>query len=124
MNNRILVVDDEVSILIAYKKLLSTSEIEVDTVETTEDALQCLREKIYSALIVDLRLTDSIRQDGFEVIKSFKTNSPKTKIIMMTGYGNSEVINQALKLGVDFYCEKPVTINLLRNVLKNCGIVY
>lgn len=122
MNQRILIVDDEKAILLAFKKLLKSPNIEVDTAETMGEADNLLKENIYQAVIVDLRLTGVHGEEGLEIIKYVKELHPQTNVILVTGFGSSAVMEKAQALGAAFYFEKPVSSEVLKNALKSLNI--
>jgi len=123
MKQRILIVDDEKAILVAFKKLLQSSHMVVDTAETIGEAENLLEENIYNAAIIDLRLTGVNGEEGLEIIKHIKEFYPQTNVILVTGYGSSAVMERAQALGSAFYFEKPVSIEILKNALKSLNIV-
>jgi DNA-binding NtrC family response regulator len=121
MQQRILIVDDEKAILIAFKKLLRSGNIEVDAAETIDEAENLLKKHIYNVAIVDLRLTGVNGEEGLTIIKHIKEFYSQTEIILVTGYGNSFVMEKAQSLGVAFYFEKPVSSQTLKDALKSLG---
>jgi DNA-binding NtrC family response regulator len=123
MAKKLLVIDDEVAFLIALRKLLSEPDIEVDTAETMEDSMSLLESKPYDAVIADIRLTGVQRKEGIMILDHVKKNHSDTKVIMMTGYGNPEVMQEAYSLGADFYFEKPVSVSVLKGALQKLGIM-
>jgi DNA-binding NtrC family response regulator len=123
MKQRILIVDDEKAILLAFKKLLKSPNIEVDTAETIAETEDLLKKNIYNAAIVDLRLTGVDGEEGLNIIKHIKEFYPETVVILVTGYGSSAVMEIAQSLGASFYFEKPVSIEVLKNALKSLNIV-
>ena len=92
MQHRILIIDDEKAILIAFKKLLRSENIEVDTAETIDEAENLLKEHLYNVAIVDLRLTGVTGEEGLTIIKHIKEFYPRTEVILVTGYGNASVM--------------------------------
>ncbi len=123
MPKHIMVIDDEATILMAFKKLLQCPEVEVDTAETMEDALAMLNKKFYDAVIADLRLTGFSGEEGLEIIRYIKTHSSETHVILITAYGNQDIMKKAHNLGAAFYFEKPVSTNIIKNALKILGVV-
>ena len=123
MKQRILIVDDEKAILLAFKKLLKSPNIDVDTAETVAETEDLLKNNTYNAAIVDLRLTGVDGDEGLNIIKHIKEFYPPTNVIMVTGYGSSAVMEIAQSLGAAFYFEKPVSIEVLKNALKSLNIV-
>jgi DNA-binding NtrC family response regulator len=119
---RILVVDDEEAILLAFRKLLSRPNVEVDTCECIEDAKRNLDSIYYDAVIADLRLSGTLGQEGFEIISYIRSKSKETRIALITAYGSSGTLEKAMSLGADFYFEKPVSMQNLNEVLESIGI--
>ncbi len=122
-NKRLLVVDDEVAFLIALRKLLSEPGIEVDTAETMEDSMGLLENNEYDAVIADIRLTGVQRREGIQILDYVKKTHKATKVIMMTGFGSPDVMQEAYSLGADFYFEKPVSVSVLKGALHKLGIM-
>jgi DNA-binding NtrC family response regulator len=123
MKQRILIVDDEKAILLAFKKLLKSPNIDVDTAETIGETEDLLKRNIYNAAIVDLRLTGVDGEEGLKIMKHIKEFYPETNVILVTGYGSSAVMEKAQALGAAFYFEKPVSIEILKNALKSLNII-
>ncbi len=86
MKQRILIVDDEKAILMAFKKLLSSGNVDVDTAETIDETENLLKENIYNVAMVDLRLTGVTGEEGLVIIKYIKEFYPRTEVILVTGY--------------------------------------
>ena len=118
---RILVVDDETVFLSAIKKVLEGPDIKVDTAETREDAEKLLEEHDYNAVVIDVRLTGSDGEEGFEIARFVKKERPGTRVILMTAYGNPEMKDKIDRLGIDCYLEKPVPIEVIRDALNGAG---
>ncbi len=123
MKQRILIVDDEKAILMAFKKLLSNGNIEVDTAETIDQAEDLLKENIYNVAIVDLRLTGVTGEQGLIIIKYIKEFYSQTEVILVTGYGSSSIMERAQTMGTAFYFEKPISAQTLKDALQSLGVV-
>lgn len=63
----------------------------------------------------DIVLTDIIMpsMSGLELAKKIKEISPKTKIIVVTAYGSSEYLMEAIEIGVDGFLTKPISLDVL-----------
>jgi DNA-binding NtrC family response regulator len=122
MSKHVLLVDDETAILMAFKKLLQGPGIEIDTADTMESAQSALNARNYDAVIADLRLGDTGGEEGLEILRFVKKQNPSTPTILITAYGNPEVMEKTFKLGADLYLEKPVSSNTLRDALKKLGV--
>jgi DNA-binding NtrC family response regulator len=122
MTKHVLLVDDESAILMAFKKLLQGPGIEIDTADSMESAQSALHARNYDAVIADLRLGDTGGEEGLEILRFVKKQNPATPTILITAYGNPEVMEKTFKLGADLYLEKPVSSNTLRDALQNLGV--
>ena len=103
-NISILVVDDEETLRNILVKILAKEGYQVDTAENVEDALEKLRQHQYNLMISDIKMP---RVNGFELLKTVKQEYPNIWVIMMTAYGDSFTIKDALLLGADEYVTKP-----------------
>jgi len=118
-NKRVLIVDDEVSILFSYRKLLEREGMKVDVCESFEGAAEQIRDNVYCAVIADIRLSGSANTDGLRILREIRQNQPDTIVIMMTGHGNSEIEQMAYDLGATHYFEKPVQPSVILDALKS-----
>lgn len=123
MPKHVLIVDDETTILIAFKKLLQSPGVEVDTAETFEEVEAFLNKQPYDAVIADLRLSGIVGEEGLDIIRYVKERNPDTQVILMTGYGNQDIMKKAYTLGAAYYFEKPVSTNIIRDALRSFGII-
>ncbi|MGM9985632.1 MAG: response regulator, partial [Bacillaceae bacterium] len=104
MSNRILVVDDEVSILTLLKFNLSQAGFIVDGVDNGEDALKVAQEEKFDLIVLDLMLP---KMDGIEVCKKLRMNQNFTPILMLTAKDDEFDKVLGLELGADDYMTKP-----------------
>jgi DNA-binding NtrC family response regulator len=118
---RVLVVDDEIAFLLGVKKCLQEPELSVDVSETYEDAIALLNSREYDFVITDIRLTGALSEEGMDILKYLKGYKSGIKVIVITGYGNKEVMQKAYSLGADSYFEKPVSASTLMNAMKELG---
>jgi DNA-binding NarL/FixJ family response regulator len=77
----------------------------------------------YDAIIADIRLTGVLSKEGLVLLCLAKAQDKDIKVIIMTGYGNPEVMQEVYGLGADFYFEKPVSINIIIGALRKIGAI-
>jgi DNA-binding NtrC family response regulator len=123
MNRRLLLIDDEPAILISFKKLLQSPGITVDTAEDIECARELIEEQFYDGVVADLRLSGISGEEGLEIIRLVKERHPETQVILMTAYGNHDVMKRAYRLGAAVYLEKPVSTSVIKYALRSLGVV-
>ena len=83
-NKRVLIVDDDIDILITYKKGLENNGLfEVDAFADPEEALSSFKNGLYDCLIIDIRLP---KIGGFELYDKMKEIDNKVKVCFVTAY--------------------------------------
>lgn len=107
---RILVVDDEEIVRYSLKNILSTAGFEVEDVSNAESALTLLYDRSFHLVLADLVLEG---MGGLELLENVKVISPRTLVILITGYGSLKTAVAALRLGVYDYLLKPCDENEL-----------
>ena len=106
-NHSILIVDDEDSILNAFKRILADGDYEVHTVNSGLEGLNKLRtaQRPYSVIVSDQRMPE---MSGVQFFSEAKDIFPDAVRILLTGYADSEAIIDAInKGGVHLYFTKP-----------------
>jgi len=101
---RILVVDDEEIVRYSLVNVLNARGYEVEGVASAEEALSRLYTKDYNLVLTDLLMEG---MDGLELLENVKVITPRTMVIVITGYGSIKTAVQALRLGVYDYLLKP-----------------
>ncbi|CAM4207673.1 chemotaxis protein CheY [Bacillus manliponensis] len=104
MNNRILVVDDEESILTLIEFNLQQAGFEVITAMDGETGLHKARVENPDLIILDLMLP---QMDGMEVCKELRLQRMMTPILMLTAKDDEFDKVLGLELGADDYMTKP-----------------
>jgi DNA-binding NtrC family response regulator len=119
---RILLADDEESLLLAYQKLLHAPGVTIDSIQSVADAQKMLEENFYDAVIVDLRLTGTMEMDGIQIISGTKKRYPQSKIIALSAYCDNQIKQKVIKAGASYLFEKPVSVLLIKELLEKLGI--
>jgi YesN/AraC family two-component response regulator len=107
---RILVVDDEEIVRYSLKNILVSRGFEVEDVSSAEEALTLLFEKSFHLVLTDLLLEG---MGGLDLLENIKVISPRTLVVVITGYGSLKTAVAALRLGVYDYLIKPCDENEL-----------
>jgi signal transduction histidine kinase len=111
---RVLVVDDEESVVVTIKAILQLDGYDVVTTTSGAQARILVRKEDYDLVLSDLRLEDG---DGLDVLRAVRESSPETVTIMLTGYASLESAVQALRAGAYDYLIKPSEVEELRNTV-------
>lgn len=107
--NRILLVEDDLSLIDGLEFSLQKNGFQVDIARTVMDALSMIREQKYDLLILDLTLPDG---SGFEICKTVRQLST-VPIIFLTASDEEVNIVMGLDMGGDDYITKPFKLNEL-----------
>ena len=102
----ILVMEDDLSVAKGLEMVLTEDGFDVNLAGTGELAMEAFREKRFDLLVADLRLPDI---DGMEIIRRIKAQTPETEVVVITGYGTTATVVEAMKLGVSDFLPKPFT---------------
>ncbi len=105
VRKRILVIDDDKSILRTFTRILQKNGYEVDVAETGNEALEKSQEECYDLALIDIRLPD---MDGTDLLIKMQRTMPNATKIMITGFPSLETGIKALDEGADAYLVKPV----------------
>jgi signal transduction histidine kinase len=108
---KVLVVDDEESVVVTIKAILQLDGYNVATTTSGKQARTMVRDTEYDLVLSDLRLEDG---DGLDVLKAVREHYPETVTIMLTGYASLESAIQALRAGAYDYLVKPSEVEELR----------
>jgi DNA-binding response OmpR family regulator len=104
---KILVVDDEFTILFAMKQFFSHGGYIVDCASEREEAEALIANVSYAAVIADLRLLGSDSGDGLDVVLAARERSRDTRIVLLSAYATPEVESRARAHGADVVLRKP-----------------
>lgn len=119
---RILVVDDEKTILLSLAYALKGEGVDVITCNRAEWAEKALENYFFDIVITDLRLSKTSDTEGMQILDFTKKRHPGTKVILITAYGSDEVRKEAKRLGADEYFDKPMDLDLLLKTVEKFGV--
>lgn len=100
----VLVVDDEPMMRSLVERILQRDGYRVSCAENGEQALTLIGSGRFSIVISDVKMPG---MGGFELLREVKTRFPRVFMIMMTAYGDTYTIKDAMLLGADEYISKP-----------------
>ena len=115
-NVKILVVDDEPDILKLLEMTLNKMGLTVYTAPTLGAAKSVLEKNTFHFCLTDMKLPDG---NGIELVEHVHKNFPKTPIAVITAYGTIHHAVEALKKGAFDFISKPISLQVLRNLVAN-----
>ncbi|MDE5414671.1 MAG: response regulator [Bacillaceae bacterium] len=115
MPKKILVVDDQYGIRVLLNEILQKDGYTMFQAANGVQALKIVEEEVPDLVLLDMKIPG---MDGLEILKRIKEIKPHVDVMMMTAYGELNMINEALNLGAINHFAKPFDIDDVRNVIK------
>ena len=117
MPKRILIVDDEASIVESLSLILRHANYSVDFCYDGVTALKMFDEGYYDLILLDIKMP---KMDGMEVLENIMSINRDQLVIMISGHGNIETAVEATKKGAYYFLEKPLPdVSELLIIIKN-----
>jgi DNA-binding response OmpR family regulator len=122
MTVRVLIVEDEDSILLSLEFLLTQAGYAVATARDGAAALRALEAQAPDLVLLDVMLP---LIDGFELCRRIRANPllSHTRIMMVTARGREAEVKRGMALGANAYVTKPFSthelMDSIRALLKN-----
>jgi two-component system nitrogen regulation response regulator NtrX len=116
MSKKILVIDDETSILESLAGILSDEGFTPVCIDSAEEGLKHLKSKTVDLVLLDIWMPG---MDGIEALKQIKEEYPELQVIMISGHGTIETAVQATKIGAFDFIEKPLSYDKIVLAIKN-----
>ena len=118
----IMVVDDEKVQIESLKRGLRSKRFDVVEALNGDEAMKCLDDENGS---IDMVITDYAMpgMNGIELLRKIREKNDALPVIMMTAYGEKDLVIDAMRNSCDSFIEKPFTLEMLmneidRNMLK------
>src|SRR5687768_11017461 len=101
---KILLIEDDTSIVGGLKKELQVEGYEVAVAERADHRLTQTKTQPFNVVITDLKMP---RLTGLELVDQLHATKPKLPIILLTAFGTTETANEATNHGAYDYLHKP-----------------
>ena len=111
---KILVVDDEPSILRLLEEALTQWGYQVKSAASGDEALAAVRGDLFDAVLTDVRMPE---MSGLDLLREIKRHDESIEVVMMTGYPTIVSAVEALKEGAYDYLSKPLILDELRHLM-------
>ncbi|QTH43457.1 response regulator [Cohnella sp. LGH] len=108
---RLLIVDDQVGIRILLLEVFATEGYDTFQAANGRAALDIVRTNRPDLVLLDMKIPG---MDGLEILKQIKEYDRDIKVIMMTAYGELDMIKEATDLGALMHFTKPFDIDEMR----------
>jgi two-component system, NtrC family, response regulator PilR len=112
---KVLVVDDEPSILQLLREALTKWGYQVTCASNGAEALDAVRNGLFDVAIMDVRMPD---MNGLDLLRAVKAHDDSIEAVVMTGYPTISSAVEALKEGAYDYLSKPLILDELRHLMS------
>jgi two-component system, response regulator, stage 0 sporulation protein F len=111
---KVLVVDDQYGIRVLLKEVFSREGFHVYQAANGRVALDIIQQEEPDLILLDMKMPG---MDGLELLRHIRQReeATNTKVIMMTAYGELDIVEEATKLGALAHFTKPFDIEELRS---------
>ncbi|MGE4291770.1 MAG: response regulator [Desulfovibrio sp.] len=111
----ILILDDEPIVSKRLQPALEKKGYEVESYFRSADALERVRQRDFDIVITDLKMEGV---DGMQFLTEVKERSPRTEIIVITGFATMETAKESLRKGVFDFLAKPFKLGEIQEVIQ------
>jgi len=113
----VLIVDDDRALLQALPEALRLrlGGVTVETADCGAGALDRIAVRDYDAIVTDIKMPG---MDGLELLAEIRTRRPDTPTLMITAYGENDLVVGALRGGACDFIQKPVDRDYLIAALQ------
>lgn len=114
----VLLIDDEPIVGKRLKPALAKVGCEVEIYTDPREAVARLEEKEFDIVVADIRMQEI---DGIEILERVSAKTPRTRVIMITGYATLEMAREAQAKGAFDFIAKPFKPADLREVIAKAA---
>ena len=107
---KILIVDDETSMLFAACEYLTGNGFEVECAQELEEAQALLSNFAFDAVITDIRLTSLQGAEGLQVLDFIRHRGLSLPVVVLTAHATIEQEQEARRLGAEAIFYKPIPL--------------
>lgn len=108
---KVLIVDDQYGIRLLLKEVFAKDNIKIYQASNGKQALEVIQHEKPDLILLDMKMPG---MDGIELLRRLKHLNSRAKVIMMTAYGELDMVEEASKLGASAHFTKPFDIEELR----------
>jgi DNA-binding NtrC family response regulator len=112
--DKLLLVDDEPDVRYSFGRVFSSSEIELTTVSSGEEALLTFPRMLPDLVLMDVRMGGI---SGLETLRRLRQIDSDATVIIMTAHGTEHTALEAMKLGAYDCLQKPFDVPTLKHTV-------
>jgi len=115
--SKLLLIDDDRDVHYAFQRSFDSPDIELTTAPSGEEGLRLIPKLKPDLVILDNRMGTGLT--GLETLRRIRQFDSKLLVILMTAYGTTQTVIEAMKLGAYDYLLKPFEVPKLKEAVLN-----
>ncbi|ANB60626.1 response regulator [Anoxybacteroides amylolyticum] len=115
MGNKLLIVDDQYGIRILLNEVFQREGYTTFQAANGVQALEIVQKHQPDLVLLDMKIPG---MDGIEILKRIKEINRDIKVIIMTAYGELDMIQETRELGAVMHFAKPFDIDDMRDAVR------
>ncbi|MDA1476708.1 response regulator [Bacillus changyiensis] len=115
MNEKILIVDDQYGIRVLLNEVFNKEGYKTFQAANGLQALDIVGRERPDLVLLDMKIPG---MDGIEILKRMKVIDDQIRVIIMTAYGELDMIQESKELGALTHFAKPFDIDEIREAVK------
>ena len=115
MKEKLLIVDDQYGIRILLNEVFQKEGYQTFQAANGIQAIDIVKKHSPDLVLLDMKIPG---MDGIEILKRLKEITPDIRVIIMTAYGELDMIQEAKDLGAITHFAKPFDIDEIRDAVK------
>ena len=115
MNEKILIVDDQYGIRVLLNEVFNKEGYKTFQAANGIQALDIVKNQRPDLVLLDMKIPG---MDGIEILKRMKIIDEGIRVIIMTAYGELDMIQESKELGALTHFAKPFDIDGIRDAVK------
>ena len=115
VKTKILIVDDAGPVVVLCVNVLQALGYAVKGANRGEAAVELMRKEPFDLMVLDYKMPG---MTGFEVFQQARALHPSVKVVLVTGHGTPEIVNEANRMGFNAILLKPFTSDELRGTVE------
>jgi DNA-binding response OmpR family regulator len=105
-----LIIDDDPFVRSTFELMFEEIGWSLQTAESAEKALEAIQTDSFDIIVSDFGLPE---MSGLDFFRQVKSTCPSAVHILMSAYGDDEIISRAYEIGLDDFLQKPFTLETL-----------
>lgn len=117
MGSKILIVDDQFAIRMLLSEIFQGEGYQTFAAANGLEALELAQRERPDLVLLDMKIPG---MDGLDILRKLKEKDPQVQVIMMTAYGELDMVKEARRMGAKAHFTKPFDIEELKALVGQC----